>query len=116
MEILQFTLDNLKDLDGGKAVLAFQTHIVRAANDCLDRPAEPKARTVVLQVELIPVMEPGGDCTEVSLSIQAKSTVPTHKTKAYSMGLRRNGVLVFAPDSPDHIDQTTLDFRNREDE
>lgn len=104
----QFTLDNLKDLDGGKAAFAFEQHVKRAALDCMDRPGDPKPRTVTLVVSLIPVMEPGGDCTDVEAQIHAKSAVPPHKTKPYSFGLRRNGVLVFNPDSPDNVNQATL--------
>ncbi len=108
MAMQKFTLDNLNDLDGGKAALAFEHHVRRAALDCMDRPGDDKARTVVLQISLKPVMEPGGDCVEVEAQIHAKSTVPPHKTKAYSFGLRKNGVLVFNPDSPDAVDQKTL--------
>lgn len=115
MNPVQFTLESLKDLDGGKALLAFQTHVHRAAVDCMDRPADAKPRKVLLQVEILPVMEPGGDCTEVALTIQAKSVIPPHQTKAYSMGLRRNGVLVFNPDSPDHVDQTTFPMNGDDD-
>jgi len=108
VSLKQFTLDNLNDLDGGKAALAFEHHVRRAALDCMDRPGDDKARTVTLQVSLKPVMEPGGDCVEVEAQIHAKSTVPPHKTKPYSFGLRKNGVLVFNPDATDAVDQATL--------
>lgn len=108
MAIQQFTLDNLKDLDGGKAAAAFETHVRRAAMDCMDRPGDGKARKVILEVTLSPVMDPAGDCTEVEAQIHAKSTVPPHRTKPYSFGLRRNGVLVFNPDSVENVDQATL--------
>ena len=35
--MLQFNLDNLKELDGGKAAAAFETHVRRAAADCMDQ-------------------------------------------------------------------------------
>lgn len=108
MNLVQFNLDNLKDLDGGKAALAFELHVRRAAMDCSDRPGDSKPRSVLLQVDLVPVMEPGGDCTDVDVTIKATSKVPPHHTKPYSMGLRKSGVLVFNPDSLDAIDQTTL--------
>lgn len=108
MSMLQFNLDNLKELDGGKAAAAFETHVRRAAADCMDRPGDNKARKVTLEVTIIPIMDPAGDCTEVEAQIHAKSTVPPHRTKPYSFGLRRNGVLVFNPDSTDNIAQSTL--------
>jgi hypothetical protein len=106
--IVQFTLASLQDLDGGKAVKAFEQHVRRAAIDCMDRPADATARKVVLELELTPVMDQAGECTEVNARFKAASAVPKHQTKLYSLGLRRNGVLVFNPDSPDHIDQTTF--------
>lgn len=108
MSLVKFDIESLKDLDGGKAAAAFETHVKRAAIDCLDRPADNKPRKVTLEVAITPVLEPGGDCTEVEVQIYAKSTVPPHRTKPYSFGLRRNGVLVFNPDSTDNIDQSTL--------
>lgn len=103
----QFTLESLKELDGGKASLAFEHHVRRAAIDCMDRPGDKAPRKITLEITLRPVMEPGGDCTEVEAQIKASSSVPKHQTKPYSFGLRRNGVLVFNPDSPDAVDQMT---------
>ncbi len=107
-QVVQFTLESLAELDGGKAVKAFEQHVRRAALDCMDRPADATARKVTLELELVPVLEPGGDCTEVSARFRAASALPKHQTKLYSLGLRKNGVLVFNPDSPDHVDQSTL--------
>ena len=76
--------------------------------DCMDRPGDGKSRKVTLEVTLSPVMDPAGDCTEVEAQIHAKSTVPPHRTKPYSFGLRRNGVLVFNPDSVENVGQSTL--------
>lgn len=108
MGIMQFQLLNLKDLDGGKAVVAFEQHVRRAANDCLDRPGDATARKVTLEILLTPVCDQGGECSEVHAQIKASSAVPKHQTKVYSLGLRKNGVLVFNPDSVDHVDQATL--------
>lgn len=106
--MLQFTLDNLRELDGGKASIAFEQHVRRAAMDCMDRPGDNAARKVTLEITLKPVMEPGGDCTEVKAQLKASSAVPKHQTKEYSFGLRRNGMLAFNPDSPDAVDQKTI--------
>lgn len=108
MSVHQFTLRSLEDLDGGKAYAAFALHLKRAAVDCMDRPADGKPRKVLLEVALVPVIEPDGGCSEVKAQIYAKSTVPTHRTKVYSFGLRKNGVLAFNEDSLEAIDQTTM--------
>jgi hypothetical protein len=106
--IREVTLDSLKALDGGKAWHAFQTHIKRAALDCMDRPGDGKGRKVTLELELTPVMEADGDCVEVACTIRAASVVPKHQTKPYSFGLRRNGSLVFNEDSPTSVNQMTM--------
>jgi hypothetical protein len=106
--IVQLTLDSLNRLDFGKANETFQRHLARAAVDCMDRPTDSKPRKVLLQIDLVPVMEQDGDCTEVAAQIQVVSKVPAHRTKVYSLGLRRNGALVFNEDSPTNIDQTTI--------
>lgn len=108
MAIHQFKLESLEHLDSGKALEAFNLHIKRAALDCFDRPGDPKARKVVLQVDLEPVIDDAGECVEVKAQIHATSKVPDHKTRVYSLGLRRNGILVFNEDSLDNIYQSTL--------
>lgn len=108
MPIRELTLGSLKHLDFGKADEAFKLHLKRATLDCLDRPADDKARTVTLQVELKPILEPGGDCVELNAQMQVTSKMPTHKTKVYSVGPRKNGSLVFNEDSPSNINQTTF--------
>jgi hypothetical protein len=108
MGLESFSLDNLTELDGGKASLVFEKHLRRAALDCYDRPGDPAGRKVVLEFVLKPVLDEDGSCTEVSAAIAAKSSVPVHKTRAYSLGLKPNGSLVFNPDSPDRVGQSTL--------
>lgn len=109
MAIKALTLESLKDLDYGKAFVAFQAHLTRAAQDCLDRPGDQKARSVQFQIALVPVLDPGTlDCSTVKAQIQVTSKVPVHRTKVYEMGLRKNGGLVFSEDSPEAIDQTTF--------
>jgi hypothetical protein len=108
MSVQQFSLRSLEDLDGGKAFAAFQLHLKRAAIDCMDRPADGKPRAVQLKIAFVPVLESDGTCNEVKAQVFATSTVPTHRTKVYSFGLRKNGVLVFNEDSLESIDQTTM--------
>lgn len=108
MPVVPLTLKSLADLDLGKGAEAFQRHLRRAIEDCMDRPADTTARKVTLEISVVPVMEQGGDCTEVAAQIHCASKVPPHRTKIYSMGVRKGGHLVFNPDSPDDINQTTF--------
>jgi hypothetical protein len=108
MSTRQLSLESLAELDDGKPMAAFNVHLERIARDCMDRPGDAKERAVTLKVICKPVMESDGDCSEVKTQIFVTSSIPTHKTKVYSFGLRRNGVIVFNPESLDSVDQTTM--------
>lgn len=113
MAIQEFKIENLNELDGGKGLAMFAHLLKLAAHDCSERPAEAKARKVTLEVQLTPSTDQNGDCVKVWAKVAAKSTVPQMTTSAYSLGLRRGGMLVFNPDSPHNVDQSTfLDDEN----
>lgn len=112
--IKEFTLENLEHLDFGKAAMAFNHQIRRVANDCLDRPADATARKVSMEVVVKPALNDDGTCDRVKLQIQVTSKIPSHRTRVYDLGLRKNGILAFAEDSPENFDQTTI-FDENED-
>lgn len=115
MNLEVFRLDTMAALDNGKAVATFAQHLQRAALDCYDRPGDGTARKVTLEVSLTPVLEEDRDCTEVSMQMRVASVLPKHQTKVYSLGLRQGGKLVFNPDSPSNINQSTFEM-NGDDE
>jgi hypothetical protein len=115
MAIKQLTLENLKDLDGGKADQSVQLHLRRAALDCEDRPNDATPRKVTLEFTLTPVTDETGQLTDVNVQIHAKSAVPAHRTRVYNMGLRHNGCLIFNEDSPNSINQGTMLPDNQDD-
>lgn len=108
MALQAFTLENLENLDLGKASVAFNQQIRRIAADCLDRPGDGNARKVQLEVVAKPVTNDDGSCERVKLQIQVTSKIPSYRTRVYDLGLRKNGVLVFSEDSPENFDQTTM--------
>lgn len=108
MPLKKFGLDTLKDLEAGKAHQAFNLHMTRAAQDCFDRPGDDKARTVIMQVDIKPVLDDDGSCSEVKAQIQVRSKVPTHRTRVYSFGLHSHGHLSFNEDDPMDISAPTM--------
>ena len=108
MGLEQLKIDSLTKIDGGKVGEALKTHLQRAAQDCMDRPADGKARTVTLQIDLVPVLEDDGSCSEVKGQFKVASKVPVHRTRVYSFGARRGGMLVYNDDAPDNFAQGTL--------
>ena len=98
MSMQKLSLESIPDLDPG-IVLAFNNHIKRAAQDCEDRPADEKPRTVTLEVIVRPVMDLNTrECASVEIDLQTTSKIPAYRTRTYSAGMRKNGILAFNPD------------------
>lgn len=116
MDIMQFDLDTLKEIDGGKPALAFRKQLDAALADCVDRGVQDQAaRKVTMEISLTPVPA-DGVVDEVRVDIAYKTGVPKFRTKMYSMGIRnmskdgkRQRMLVFNPMSPDNVNQSTFD-------
>jgi len=116
-KIEQVSYETLPKLEDGRGVAAFNVLLKRAIHDCMDRPGEPKARKITLQIDLTPVVDQDLSCTEVKLQILAKCGIPDYATKVYSTGARKSAsgpMLVFNNDSLQNINQGT--FTEDEDE
>jgi hypothetical protein len=108
----KFSFKELSEMDGGRIALAVDRAIKRVAEDCEDVPGEKQKRTVNLQIEMKPVLDPAGFCERVDVAIQVKEKVPTRKSRVYDFGLRKNGVLTYQPDALDDHKQDTLPFED----
>lgn len=71
---------------------------------------DPATRKVVIEIGIKPDADPDGSCDRVKTQIQVTSTVPRHRTRVHEMALHTNGALSFNADSPDNVDQETMDF------
>lgn len=108
MQLKQLELESLDYLDSAVSE-AFRKHLKRAADDCYDRPADPKGRKVTLEVTIEPVFDQETRaCTEVRVQAQVFSAIPKHRSRVHSVRLQPNGALLFNPDSPDDVNQATL--------
>jgi len=99
----------MEQLDGGRVAEAFDAELRRVVMDCEDRPADDKERKVVLTFQIKPVVDDSGHLDEVKGRFQVTSTVPRRRSKIYSFGARKNGVLVFNDLSDDNINQGTIE-------
>ena len=54
MPFVELDLASLQDLDDGRVAVAFQHELKRAVQDCIDRPADKKPRTVTLELAIKP--------------------------------------------------------------
>jgi hypothetical protein len=112
-----FTLENLKLLDFGRITAAFQQETKRVVADCMDRPGDEHARTVVLKFNFVPRADDGSlDCDTVAVDCEIFSAVPKRRTKVYEMRPKQSGDLAFNPDLPLEPDGETLYDKQEKDE
>lgn len=104
------TLESLTKLDSGKIPAQFDALMQSAIRDVQDRPADRKPRRVCLMIDVSP-SDADGDTAAFSFSM--KSTVPAHKSRSYEAVIKNVGGakvgLLFNAESPDDVDQLTLD-------
>lgn len=108
MALKYFDLAELSNIDGGRVAVAFAQALQRAVADCEDRPGEEKARKVMLQMELSPVVDEEGNCEGVNTAFQIKDNVPTRKSRVYNFGLKSGGRLFYSDESPGNVNQLTF--------
>lgn len=107
IEFEELKLSTLGDLDDRIEIL-FQRHLQNIANDCLNRPAEKTKRKVVVELSFEPVADPdSGDCDSVRITIEARSKVPTFRTKSYPLGVTKAGFR-FNSENPSDLRQPAL--------
>lgn len=109
----EMKLDNLGLLDDGKIQGAFDAAIRRLAFDCVDRPTDGKARSLTMQIKLVPVLdEQSREAERVRAQVVFKEAVPPRQTRLYDLQLRpgpnRTAMLAFSEASPENADQTTI--------
>lgn len=108
MAVKLFKIESLPEFDGGRIAAAVEQELKKAALDCMDRPAEERARTVNLQFELCPVRDEHGQCEGVTLDFQIVGKCPTRKSKTYHLGIKQTGGLFFSEHSPENVNQKTI--------
>lgn len=105
----------MENLDNGRVAEAFQQELRRCVADCEDRPADPKPRSVVIQLNLEPVAIDNG-LDSVNGKFVVTSTVPKRRSKQYNFAVRRGNQLVFNDLSDGNIHQGTLPLDNGDDD
>lgn len=112
MALEKFSLGALSTIDNGKVAAAFAHALRRCEEDCKDRPAVDTARTIMLDIQITPVVGDDGALESVNVSFRIKNSVPERQSKTYNktynMQATRGGLL-FNELSPDDVRQGTLD-------
>jgi hypothetical protein len=101
-------LENMASIDSGLTALLFNRELKKVVADCVDRPADKKARTVTLTVAIVPQCV-DGVCETVLMETTVSSKMPAPRTKQYQVAVKGDGTLVANPASLDDAHQRTLD-------
>lgn len=110
------SLGALKDIDMGKIDVVFRRALEQVARDCADRPGDKSSRKVRLEVEIKPAADESGVCNFVDVGFTITSKVPAFRTRDYEMRLNYQGTFFFNPDSPDDVQQETMNFKPQQEE
>ena len=108
MSVKELTLETIGQIDDGRVALAFQAELKRIITDCQDRPGDNAARSLILTLKVVPIIDEAGFCEEVNGEFQVKSSVPNRKSKTYSFGVRKGGITTFSSTSPTSVKQKTI--------
>ena len=96
-----FSLNNLNDLDNGKAVLAINHALKSVAADLKDRPGDETKRVVTIEIAMVPKLEKDLATLEaIETTFQVKTKLPALRTETYKLGMAPNGSLLFSEYSP----------------
>jgi hypothetical protein len=104
----KLSLATLPDFDMGKAFVAWQQAMARVVKDLLDRPGDKKARQVVLNCNVVPVMTQDGDVVDAEVDFTIVAKLPPWMTCTRPVGISKDGSLFFSADAPDNPRQATL--------
>ncbi|MEK6797378.1 MAG: hypothetical protein AABZ12_00270 [Planctomycetota bacterium] len=105
------TLADLEKIENGLLGIQFARFLKQVNEDLIERPGADKSREIVLTCRFTPIADDCGALSEVRTELEMKCRAPAARTKEYSMGIRRDG-LVFNDLSIDNVRQRTLDERD----
>ncbi|MEO0588701.1 MAG: hypothetical protein AAF078_13810 [Planctomycetota bacterium] len=110
------TMANLVHLDNGQVAMLADHQFKRAIQDCEDRPYQPKARKVTIELEFVPRLDEQAnsrgvvEMLGVDMTAKVKATVPSLASAGYPMLIAGDGVAVFSPGDPSNPLQAPLPF------
>lgn len=117
LKIIPLSLESLGEIRGGLLGQMIAKELYKVATDLeVGGPDLPDKRTLTMQVEFEPV-HMQGELDEVSVTFKVTSKLPPRQcSQSMSVRSMSNGarMLHFNVESPDEVDQATLDFDESE--
>lgn len=101
-------LADIESMGRGEVGVLVRQMLEAAKKDCLERPTLENARKIQVTVLLTPTPADSGELEEIGVEVECKSSVPVSRTRRWSCGLGKDG-LVYNDLAPDNVQQGTLD-------
>ncbi len=98
--IKELSLESLHEVQGGEIKKDFDSLLASLIEDCNQRPAISKARTLTIKIELTPAPDETGHCESCDLRAVVTSKQPARAIVIPAMKSRKKGrgaTLVFDP-------------------
>lgn len=114
-ELYKLQAESLAKLDRGALAVTLEKALQMAAHDCIDRPADDRARIVTVQIELKPKAEYDNDTRSLEVTgaegkYKVRCKTPDWESKTLDFGLQTNGTLIFNENAPDNHRVRSLPF------
>lgn len=91
MAAQQLSLGTVSSVDTGEVARAWNTAVERAIRDCSNRPGNPKARKVILQVDFMPTSGVEGTVDDLDVNFLVQERFPAIMTGVITMRVRKRG-------------------------
>ena len=120
-ELHKLQAKSLAKLDRGTLAIAIEQALQTTARDCLDRPTDDRARTVVVTISL----KPKAEYDEASRAMQitgaegqykVKCNVPDRESKPLDFGLKDDGTIIFNENVPENHRQPSIFVETKDEE
>lgn len=98
--IKELSLESLHEVQGGEIKKDFDSLLATLINDCQQRPAIDKARTLTIKIEITPAPDDTGHCESCDMRAVVTSKQPARAIVIPKMKSRKKGsgsTLVFDP-------------------
>ena len=119
LNTVEFDLKSLLKIEGGKLGEAIKQDLAKLVADMNDRPGLPDARKLMIELSFKPRVDNSGVsggvvCDGAVMRFKLKTVVPHRESANISLGMDETGLTVNV-ESPDNVDQHTMEFGDEKD-
>lgn len=98
----------LQQIDNGKLGRAVTSELGKIARDVADRFEDSRARKLSVSITFTPAAE-DGMVVGATMEMEISSTLPSKRSRPYTLGVHHGGGFVVNPEAPENPQQMTID-------